>query len=240
MSTPPTEMTSGCCPGKPQWPLPAEKQTTMPLATAAATAAARACSAALRGPNWTDPVQLLLMMSGLSAAAALNAAVVFTSAPEAVAVLTGLSSTSGAVAKMFADSPVPCPCSSRFGVRGARAEDGRGDAVAAAREVRVRLPARVDHRHGDARAGDPGSVGLVGVAAQRDVGRDVEVPVVDGGRERRRHAEEGRLLDRDPLEHLGEPGPGWVDQPGDRGVGRVEVGGGVLDPALLDRLAARP
>ena len=216
MSTPPTEMTSGCCPGKPQWPLPAEKQTTMPLATAAATAAARACSAAVRGPNWIDPVQLLLMMSGLSAAAALNAAVVFTSAPEAVAVLTGLQQHVGRSREDVRRLAGSVPVLVEVRVRRARAEDGRGDAVAAAREVRVRLPARVDHRHGDARAGDPGSVGLVGVAPQRHVGRDVEVPVVDGGRERRRHAEEDRLLDRDPLEHLGEPGPGRVDQPGDR------------------------
>ena len=49
------------------------------------------------------------MMCGFSATPALNAAVRFTSAPEAAAALTGLSVTSGAVAKMFADSPVPWP-----------------------------------------------------------------------------------------------------------------------------------
>src|SRR3954471_18838207 len=98
-------MTSGCWPGKPQCPLPAANTTITPDAQAAATAAARACSAALRGPNWTSDVHELEMMCGLSAAAALNAAVRFTSAPDAAAVLIGLRVTSGAVAKMLADSP---------------------------------------------------------------------------------------------------------------------------------------
>ena len=35
MNTPPTEITSGCWPGKPQCPLPAENTTTIPPATAA-------------------------------------------------------------------------------------------------------------------------------------------------------------------------------------------------------------
>ena len=67
-------------------------------------------------------VQQLEMMCGLSATAALKAAVRFTSAPDAVADLTGLSVTSGAVAKMFADSPVPWPFSSTpaFAVPGPR------------------------------------------------------------------------------------------------------------------------
>ena len=87
----------------------------IPEAHAAAIAASRACRAALSGPNWTLEVQLLEMMSGPSATAALNAAVTLTRAPEALAVLTGMSRTSGAVAKMLADSPVPWPFSSMPG-----------------------------------------------------------------------------------------------------------------------------
>ena len=115
MSTPPTEITSGCWPGKPQCPLPAANTTTIPAAHAAATAAARACSAALSGPVGTSEVQLFVMTSGSRATAALNAAVMFTSAPELVAAFTGWSVQSGAVENTFADSPLPWPFSSTPG-----------------------------------------------------------------------------------------------------------------------------
>src|SRR5829696_5302846 len=105
-------MTSGCWPGKPQCPLPAANTTTIPAAHAADTAAARAWSAALSGPEWMSELQLFVITSGPRATAALNAAVMFTRAPEAVAALTGLSVQSGAVANRLADSPVPWPFSS--------------------------------------------------------------------------------------------------------------------------------
>ena len=92
--------------------MPAANTTTIPAAHAAATAAARAWSAALSGPDRMSELQLLVMMSGPSATAALKAAVMLTSAPDAVAALTGLSVQSGAVANTFADSPVPWPFSS--------------------------------------------------------------------------------------------------------------------------------
>src|SRR5687767_3186073 len=87
----------------------------MPAAHAAATAAARACIAALSGGFWMFDAQLLVMIAGPSATAALNAAVMLTSAPAAVAALIGVSVQSGAVEKMFADSPVPWPFSSTPG-----------------------------------------------------------------------------------------------------------------------------
>ena len=49
MYTPRAEITSGCWPGNPKWPLPAEKMTMILFATAVAIAAASARSAALSG-----------------------------------------------------------------------------------------------------------------------------------------------------------------------------------------------
>src|SRR5690625_3639464 len=92
-------MTSGCWPGKPHDPFPAEKTTTIPSATAPATAAASAWLAALSGGSGTFEPQLFVMMCGPSAAAALNAAVTLTSAPDAEAVFTGSSVAPGAAAK---------------------------------------------------------------------------------------------------------------------------------------------
>jgi hypothetical protein len=111
MKTPPAEMTSGCWPGNPQWPLPAEKITVMPLATAAAIAAASARSAAERGPNCLLDPHEQVMMCGLSATAALNAPIEL-----AKFIFTGNSVTSGATEKMLADSPVPWPLSSAAGL----------------------------------------------------------------------------------------------------------------------------
>src|SRR4051812_5895983 len=109
MNAPPAEITSGCWPGKPQWPLPAEKTTMMPFDTASAIAAASAVSAALSGPNWLLDPQLQLMMCGESATAALNDPIVF-----AKLILTMVKSMSGATANALADSAVPCPTSSLF------------------------------------------------------------------------------------------------------------------------------
>ena len=83
----------------------------MPVATAAAIAAARAWSAALSGPYWLLLPQLQVMMCGLSPTAALNAPIELTKL-----IFTVCSSTSGATAKMFADSPVPWPLSSASGL----------------------------------------------------------------------------------------------------------------------------
>src|SRR6516162_5460600 len=103
MKTPPAEITSGCWPGKPTWPLPAEKTTVIPAVTAAAIAAARAWSAALKVV--LVPVllpQLQVMIFGLNPAAALKAPVELTKL-----IFTGSNSTSGATAKILDDSPVP-------------------------------------------------------------------------------------------------------------------------------------
>src|SRR6266511_1009769 len=102
-------MTSGCWPGNPACPLPAEKMTMMPLATAAATEASSAISAALNAKGTCEP-QLQLMMSGCNATAALNAAIVLVKLA-----FTGSNWQSGAIARMCADSPVPCPDSSDSG-----------------------------------------------------------------------------------------------------------------------------
>ena len=91
--------------------MPALKITTMPLATAVATAAASACSDAGSGPFSTSKPHEQLMICGPSATAALNDAVAF-----AGDCLTIVNSTSGAAAKMFADSAVPCPLSSASGL----------------------------------------------------------------------------------------------------------------------------
>ncbi len=58
--------------------------------------------------------QLHVMMSGLSPTAALNAPMMLTKL-----IFTGSRSMSGATAKMFADSPVPCPLSSSSGLAAA-------------------------------------------------------------------------------------------------------------------------
>jgi hypothetical protein len=58
-------------------------------------------SAALSMSGECDP-QLHVMMSGLNVTAVLNAAIVFTKF-----ILTGISSHPGAIARIFADSPVP-------------------------------------------------------------------------------------------------------------------------------------
>src|SRR5690625_4253654 len=84
----------------------------MPSATAPATAAASAWLAALSGGPGTLEPQLLVMMCGCRAAAALNAAVTLTSAPDAEAVFTGRRVAHAAAAMLFADSPVQFPLSS--------------------------------------------------------------------------------------------------------------------------------
>src|SRR5262245_40837568 len=110
MNVPPAEITSGCWPGNPQWPLPAENTTTIPLATASAIEEAIAWSAADSGPNCLLEPQLLLMTAGPSATAALNPPIVLTKL-----IFTIVNSASGATASRFADSPVPCPTSSTAG-----------------------------------------------------------------------------------------------------------------------------
>src|SRR5918992_239053 len=107
MYVPPAETTSGCWPGNPQCPFPAENTTMIPLAHASAIAAAMAWLAAERGGFMTLDPQLLLMIWGPSATAALNPPTVLTKL-----IFTMVKSTSGATAKMFADSPVPWPTSS--------------------------------------------------------------------------------------------------------------------------------
>ena len=107
MKTPPAEITSGCCPGNPQWPLPALNTTTIPEATAAAIALANAMLAADRGPNLMLDPQEQVMISGPKPTAALKEAIEL-----AKFILTGLRCTSGATEKILADSPVPCPLSS--------------------------------------------------------------------------------------------------------------------------------
>ena len=83
----------------------------IPCATASEMAAARAWSAALSGGlSWLEP-QLQLMMCGERATAALNAPMVFTKLS-----FTIVKSMSGATANAFADSAVPCPTSSSFGL----------------------------------------------------------------------------------------------------------------------------
>src|SRR5262245_7315646 len=106
MNAPPAEITSGCWPGNPAWPLPAEKMTVIPLATATAIEAASTTSAALSANGEFDP-QLHVMMSGRRATAASKAPIVLTKF-----ILTGSNWQPGAMARMFADSPVPCPDSS--------------------------------------------------------------------------------------------------------------------------------
>ena len=77
MFTPPTEITSGMPPGKEKCPLPAEKQTTMPLATASRIAS---CSGFSQfgicepGLSTLKP-QLLVMTCGRMATAVLKASV---------------------------------------------------------------------------------------------------------------------------------------------------------------------
>src|SRR5688500_14535949 len=102
MKTPPAEMTSGCCPGNPQCPFPAEKMTMIPCLTALAMAAARAWSAADKGGYGLSPPQLHEMICGPSATAALKAPVELIGP-----IFTIVNSASGATENTFADSPVP-------------------------------------------------------------------------------------------------------------------------------------
>src|SRR6187549_2822528 len=106
---PPAEITSGCCPGKPAWPLPAEKITVIPDATASAIDAARAISAALSTNGELDP-QLQEIMSGCKETARLKAAIELTKF-----IFIGSNWHPGAMARRFADSAVPWPSSSCSG-----------------------------------------------------------------------------------------------------------------------------
>jgi hypothetical protein len=67
----------------------------------------------------------------------------------------------------------------------------------------------------------------------RHVPWDAQVPVVHGGRERGLHPVD-RLLDRDPLDHVGECCAGRVDQPGLLGVAALDELRHVLAGARLD------
>ena len=62
-------------------------------------------------------------------------------------------------------------------IGGARPQRDRLDAIAASGKEGVRKMARIDHGHLDAAAGDAATMRLVGVAAQRDVVRNFEVPI---------------------------------------------------------------
>src|SRR5205807_1966193 len=90
-----------------------------PAITDTAIDAANARSAALRcWDNCLSLAQLQVMISGLRATAALKAPIVLRRPPVqglAKAVFTGYKVTSGASAKMLADSPVPCPVWSSSG-----------------------------------------------------------------------------------------------------------------------------
>jgi hypothetical protein len=90
--------------------LPAETTTTIPAATAAAIAAARARLAADSGPPHTSLPQLQLMTSGARETAVLNAPVLLTKLT-----FTIRKFTSGATAKTLADSAVPWPLASSVG-----------------------------------------------------------------------------------------------------------------------------
>ena len=65
------------------------------------------------GPGMSDP-QLQLMTCGPSPIAVFNAPVEFTKL-----IFTMVKSMSGATANRFADSPVPCPLASSFGLAAA-------------------------------------------------------------------------------------------------------------------------
>jgi hypothetical protein len=115
MYTPPAEITSGCIPGKPKCPFPAEKTTIIPCLTALAIAASSGRKyAGSGGSSWVllssitrSIPQLQDIISGPRETAVLKSAVEFTGL-----ILTIVNSTSGPIAKMLADSPVPCPDSS--------------------------------------------------------------------------------------------------------------------------------